>query len=63
MLKNKLVNLILIIDIAILFIWPVIVFFPWIYSGIILLIGFGLIGAILYESYKFASYLEHKIIH
>ena len=63
MLKEKLTYAILIIDLIIFVVWPFLVFFHFIWPGIIMLVVFSLIFAGLYELYRGALNVEHKMTH
>ena len=63
MLKEKFAYGVLLFDLLLMVIWPFLVFFHFIWFGLILLIGFSLISAVLYEVYKGFIVAEHKITH
>ena len=63
MLKEKLTYGILIFDLALFVIIPFLVFFHFIWFGLILLTGFSLISAGLYYIYKEFMVVEDKLVH
>ena len=61
--KEKFTYGVFIFDLLLFIVWPFLVFFHFIWLGLVLLIIFSALGLILYEIFKAAMFVEHKFIH
>ena len=61
--KEKFSYGVLIFDLAIFVLWPFLVFFHFIILGLILLAISSVLGIIVYEIFKAATFVEHKVVH
>lgn len=62
-LKEKFTYGVLLFDLLLFVAWPFLVFFHFILLGLALLLISSIVGVILYEIFKAATFVEHKVVH